>query len=71
MNPAEGTVSMGHVHVHKGRPAWDDFFKIKLPSTWLASRVGEATFMVIYQFIFLDYGYISIIGYDGQSNGRV
>ena len=28
MNPAEGTVSMGHVHVHKGRPAWDDFFKI-------------------------------------------
>jgi hypothetical protein len=28
MQPAEGTVSMGHVHVHKGRPAWDDFFKI-------------------------------------------
>ena len=28
MDPAEGTVSMGHVHVHKGRPAWDDFFKI-------------------------------------------
>ena len=28
MQPGEGTVSMGHVHVHKGRPKWDDFFQI-------------------------------------------
>ena len=28
MEPGEGTVSMGHVHVHKGRPAWDEFFQI-------------------------------------------
>ena len=27
MQPAEGTVSMGH-GMFKGRPAWDDFFKI-------------------------------------------
>jgi predicted ferric reductase len=28
MQPSEGTVSMGHVHIHKGRPAWDEFFQI-------------------------------------------
>ncbi len=28
MQPKDGTVSMGHVHVHKGRPAWDEFFAI-------------------------------------------